>query len=107
MPRLLDTRMIPHELYRDILCLSSAVSFFVGLCGYRRFPLGLILSIRETQEWLPGLENVPRAHIQVLSSKWMKYQFWVNYPLTLPLERETNAHKLCILFHEKYFVVFY
>lgn len=49
-------------IFRDMLCFSSAVSFsfFVGLCGYCRFPLGLILSIRETLEQLPGLENVPK-----------------------------------------------
>lgn len=38
-------------------------------------------SLRETEEWLCGLQNVTRASVNiVLSSKWVTFQFCVNYP---------------------------
>lgn len=46
-----------------------------------RRQMGGILSICETPEQLPGLENVTGAHIhKAVSSKRVKYQFRVNHP---------------------------
>lgn len=72
--------MTPHENYRDI----SSISFFYflrGVHGYSRRPLGGILSVCKTPGRLRGIENVTGAYINiVVSSKWVKYTFWVNYP---------------------------
>lgn len=57
--------------------LISRVCFFCYCCS-----LGGILPAYESPEQSRGLENATRACIhKVVSSKWAKYQFWVNYPL--------------------------
>lgn len=51
---------------------------YVGVHEYRRHPLGGIHFVGELPKRLCGLEN---AYIDVgVSSKWMKVQFWVNFP---------------------------
>lgn len=58
--------MTHHNQYGDILCLVS-----VGL-GHNSRPLGGILYMYETLEWLCILEDVTRASTDiVVSSKWV------------------------------------
>lgn len=54
----------------------------IGVCGYCWCPLDGILSIHETPEGLHGLENyvIWASNDKVVSSKWVKLQFWENYP---------------------------
>lgn len=54
---------------------------FIGVHGYHRRPLGGIPSVHETPERFCGLGNVARGNIdKVVSSKWGKFQLWVNFP---------------------------
>lgn len=57
---------------------SSVLFFGVSVCSR---PLGGLLSICETPGRLRGLENVTCASThRMVSSKWVEYRIWVNYP---------------------------
>lgn len=61
---LLDPWMTPQERNGEMLCSSSVVF----LCWSSWHPLGVILSIHETPEWLQGLENVTGVSINIVVS---------------------------------------
>lgn len=67
---------------RETCCVFLLLLFCVRACGYCRCALGEILSICETPGWLRALENVTPAYIDVgVSSKWVEFQFRVNFKL--------------------------
>lgn len=52
-----NTWMTPHKQFRDMLHFFSVVFFFtLVFWGHRICPMGEILSILETPEWLHRLE---------------------------------------------------
>lgn len=56
----------------------------VGVLGHNRLPFGWNLSLRDTPEWLCGLENVSRASVDgVVNSKRVKN---FNSEWTIPLK---------------------
>lgn len=57
------------------------------------------LPLDETQKRLRGLENVARASVNIgVSRKWVKLQFWVNYPFKVHLfyaNLSREVHGVC------------
>lgn len=60
--------------------ILSCCFLHVRVHGYRRHPLGEILSLCEPPEWLQGLENVTGAYINKgVSREWVKFKFSDNF----------------------------
>lgn len=57
----------------------SFLFLFLNIGAQNKFQRGEMLSLHVTQEC--GLENVSRVSIDIrVSSKWVKFQFWMNPP---------------------------
>lgn len=51
-------------------CFVFAPFYYIGVLGHNRLPLGGTFPLRDTLEWLRGLEKVTRASIDIqVSSK--------------------------------------
>lgn len=60
---------------------SSVEIFYVGILSCLKLLLSEIPFVFETPKWLCELENVTKASIDIVeSSKWVKFNFSVNYP---------------------------
>lgn len=70
---------------------------YVGVHGYRWRSLNGILPVWETPEQLHGLKNVTRASInKVVRIKWVKFQFWTNYPFKYTMGTLVHCEVSCV-----------
>lgn len=75
--------MTPHKQHVGILYFPMVLGFFffyIGVLDHSRLPLGVILFLRETQEWSCGLENTFRGLNNIeMSIKCMNYPFKLSH----------------------------
>lgn len=65
---------------------------YVEVCGYQSLPLGGKFLVCETPERFSGFR---KCHIhKVVSTKWVKYQLWVNYAFKVIFKENAWPHIL-------------
>lgn len=92
---LLDTWMEPHKKYGDMLQFSSDVYVYEFLVTIDFHWVKFFPFLCESLQWLCGLGKFTRAPIDIkMSSKLVKFQFWVT--LTTK-QKEEKVTPDCIL----------